>query len=167
VSAGASLPPFEAAKVTNDLRYLAPKFAVAVERAIAECNAPGRDLQAKVQETYRSSALQALYYERGRTVKPPERTVTNAKSSLYSWHGYGLAVDVIHRTRGWDVGEGWFREIAEIFKQHECKWGGDWTSADLPHFQWARCKASPSALARELMRTHGVESVWKAVGAMD
>jgi peptidoglycan L-alanyl-D-glutamate endopeptidase CwlK len=87
-------------------------------------------------------------------------------NNLFSWHGYGLAVDVIHRTKQWNAGTPWFAAVAVIFKRHGCKWGGDWKSADLPHFQWGLCKPSPSDTARQFLRTRGVRAVWEAVGAM-
>jgi hypothetical protein len=65
----------------------------------------------------------------------------------------------------WNAGEAWFRKVSEIFKKHGCKWGGDWTKPDLPHFQWGLCRASPSDRARSLIKTSGVWSVWEAVGA--
>jgi peptidoglycan L-alanyl-D-glutamate endopeptidase CwlK len=100
-------------------------------------------------------------------VIPPENKVTNARTSLYSWHGYGLAVDVISRKNLWTPTEGetWFKKVADIFKKHDCRWGGDWTDPDTPHFQWARCKPSPSGLARLLIAQDGHEAVWQAVGA--
>jgi len=166
VSAGIYAITYHLAKPTSDAAYLAPRFREAVERAVAECNDVDNQLRAKVYETYRSNELQAVYYERGRTVKPPGTPVTNARSNLYSWHGYGLAVDVIHETKGWDAGDEWFRQVARIFKRHRCKWGGDWTKPDPPHLQWGQCRPSPSDLARELLRTQGIEAVWRAVGAL-
>jgi D-alanyl-D-alanine carboxypeptidase-like protein len=153
------------AKPTSDLQYLAPLFKQAVDQALAECNDATNNLNAIVYESFRSNALQEVYFARGRTVKPPSSPVTNARSSLFSWHGYGLAVDVIHREQGWDAGNAWFQKVADIFKKHGCKWGGDWTSPDRPHFQWGRCKPSPSPIARQLITSTGVESVWRAVGA--
>lgn len=152
-------------KVSSDLALLAPAFREAVERALAQCEAQG--LQAKVFEGYRGPELQALYYQRGRTIIPPHRPVTNAKTSLQSWHGYGLAVDVVHRARLWtpEGGERWFRAMAEVFKQHGCKWGGDWRRPDTPHLQWGPCKPSPSDVARQMIAREGVAGVWKAVGA--
>jgi peptidoglycan L-alanyl-D-glutamate endopeptidase CwlK len=125
--------------VSRDLGKLAPLFAARVRAAIEECNAPENDLRAMVYEAYRSQALQAMYYKRGRTVIPPQRPVTNAPTNMQSWHGYGLAVDVVHREKFWSPpgGEQWFRDVAKIFKKHDCSWGGDWTHADPPHFQWA------------------------------
>lgn len=164
--AAAAMANYHGAKPTRDVTLLAPAFARAVEAAIAECNDATNKLDAMVYETYRSTELQALYYQRGRSVKPPHTPVTNAQNNLYSWHGYGLAVDVIHRTKEWDVPDAWFGKVADVFKKHGCKWGGDWTSPDRPHFQWALCKASPSDRARELIRTQGVLAVWEAVGAL-
>lgn len=167
MSAGTELSPldYHGTKPTNDPDLLAPNFRAAVEAAIRECNSPPHNLDAYVYETYRSNELQAIYYARGRSVRPPEKPVTNAINNLFSWHGYGLAVDVIHKTKHWGVDESWFRKVAEIFKRHGCKWGGDWKAKDLPHFQWGLCRASPSDLAREMMRTRGVRAVWEAVGA--
>jgi len=165
MSAGLTVVMYTLAKPTNELQYLAPLFRESVERAIAECNDPTNALNAHVYETYRSDELQHVYYARGRDVRPPPTPVTNARSNLYSWHGYGLAVDVIHTTKEWDVRDEWFLDVATIFKRHGCKWGGDWTSPDRPHFQWGKCKPSPSPVARELIRTRGIAAVWEAVGA--
>jgi peptidoglycan L-alanyl-D-glutamate endopeptidase CwlK len=151
-------------KVSRDLSLLAPKFRAAVERGVAACRAAGLD--AFVYEAYRSNELQMLYYKRGRTVIPPKRPVTNAKTSLYSWHGFGLAVDVVSQTHFWEPPDKkWFEKVAAIFKQHECKWGGDWSSPDPPHFQWHLCKPSPSDMARLILQRDGLPAVWEAVGA--
>ena len=151
--------------VDNDLGRLAPVFRAAVVDAIQRCHDAGLD--AMVYEAYRSPELARLYYARGRTVRPPLTTVTNAPDNTYSWHGYGLAVDVISRARGWDVGKDWFAKVAEIFKACGCRWGGEWKSPDLPHFQWGRCRPSPSDDARRLLATQGAPAVWAAVGAID
>ena len=159
MSAGAT----NAAKVDNDVTLLAPKFSDAVIKALALCKDAGLD--AIVYEANRSAELQELYYNRGRTVIPPTGTVTNAKSNLYSWHGYGLAVDVIHRVKQWDASEQWFASVAEHFRATGCRWGGEWKMKDLPHFQWGLCKPSPSDNARTILLTRGREAVWVAVGA--
>lgn len=150
-------------KVVRDLAVLAPRFRLAVETAIAACR--DANLDAMVYESYRSPALQAEYYSRGRTKIPPHGTVTNARSNLYSWHGYGLAVDVISESAGWDKPEQWFTDVAEHFRAAGCRWGGEWKMKDLPHFQWALCKPSPSDRARELIAMGGQATVWEVVGA--
>lgn len=157
----------------RDLSLLAPKFRAAIEGAIAACDAAGYPV--KVNEGFRSQARQAWLYAQGRT--RPGARVTNASTNLTSWHGYGLAVDVIHRTLAyWPHGRAasanaanaqWFADIGAIFKAHGCNWGGDFASfPDTPHMQWGRCRPSPSARARELIRTGGVQRVWQEVGAL-
>jgi peptidoglycan L-alanyl-D-glutamate endopeptidase CwlK len=150
---------------SNDLDRLAPKFRAAVEQALVFCKQDGLD--AVVYEAYRSDELQALYFARGRTQVPPTDTVTNASSNLFSWHGYGLAVDVIHAKQHWDAPRAWFETVARWFRQCGCRWGGEWTKPDLPHFQWGLCKPSPSHVARELIASGGVQAVWDAVGASE
>ena len=155
----------------NDLDLLAPHFADAVRAAIAECNreskADGPGLDVVVYEAYRSQELQALYYARGRTIRPPDTPVTNAPTNLHSWHGFGLAVDVIHQQNGWDPPGGmtWFQDVARIFARHGCAWGGNWRVKDYAHFQWGACKPSPSDEARRLLATQGVLGVWRVLGA--
>lgn len=139
----------------NDLDALAPKFRERVEAAVDECWQNGLD--AYVFETLRCRELAELYHARGTSKAPNE---------LYSWHGYGLAVDVISKKDGWDPPEGWFRKVADIFRKHGCDWGGDWkTFKDLPHFQLGGLKASPSEKARTILREAGMRGVWKNVGA--
>ena len=150
--------------VSRDLALVAPVFAEAVRRAIEDANAAGLD--AYVYEAKRSHALAALYYARGRTVIPPTQKVTNAPDETRSWHGYGLAVDVISRAKGWAQPETWFRDVAVHFFRHGCRWGWEWKQKDLPHFQWGHCRPSPSDEARRLLAASGVESVWRAVGAV-
>ena len=113
MSAGVNAIEYHLAKPTNDISYLAPNFAKAVRESIAECNEVSA-LEAMVYETYRSNELQQAYYARGRdNPPPPAKTVTNARTNLYSWHGYGLAVDVItsdsNGTRGTSGSATWPR----------------------------------------------------------
>lgn len=177
--------------IDRDLTKLAPKFRLAVESAIDTCHDRGYD--AMVWEAYRSPELAMLYYARGRppTAEYP-KPVTNAKTNLYSWHGYYLAVDVISRKEKWfnvdpklligvstDVRQMiiqqraeeariWFAGVATIFKSYGCDWGGDWTPGkeDFPHFQWGRLKPSPSDAARSMLATQGIEFLWRYVGAV-
>jgi hypothetical protein len=152
-----------AAKVVSDLSFLAPKFAAAVKLAVAECMALG--LEAMVYETYRTAALAEAYYAKGRTA--PGSIVTHAKDNVHSWHGFGLAVDVIHRTHRWSAPDDWWPKMAAVFKRHRCNWGGDWRSfRDLPHMQWEICPASPDDEDRRLLATSGLLAVWERWSAL-
>lgn len=164
MSAGGDFALPHDALVHDTLELLAPRFALAVEAALTDCDAAGLD--AVLYETYRTDELQRIYFARGRTRCPPWSPVTNAETNLASWHGLGLAVDVIHRRQRWAAPREWFRAVAQHFKRHGCDWGGDWMHEDLPHFQWGRCKASPSDRARELYAKGGFTAVWKEVEAV-
>lgn len=86
--------------VYSSLSLLAPKMAAAVQNAIQDCKTLGLD--PVVHESFRSNELQEMYWRRGRPPTPEyPKPVTNAKSNLYSWHGYGLAVDIISSVNGW------------------------------------------------------------------
>lgn len=150
--------------VCHDLTVLAPAFRLAVAKSINDCH--GEGLDPKVYETRRSNEVQSAYYALGRTVIPPHYTVTNAKDASHSWHMYGLAVDVISAKSAWEVTPLWMRLVAAHFKANGCAWGGDWTHPDFPHYQWGRCRATPSDEARRLYAEGGSEAVWEAVGAL-
>jgi peptidoglycan L-alanyl-D-glutamate endopeptidase CwlK len=146
--------------VCHDLAKLAPKL-----REVAECetrflNLSGYDVV--IYETLRSRELAQLYHELG---------VSKAMNELYSWHGYGLAFDVISKSRGWDAWEDpdWYEPVVAGYKGRGLHWGGDWKSfVDKPHFQW-NCEGmheSPSDHARELLASGGLDAVWQNVGAL-
>lgn len=158
MSAGTDLRP------CSDMGRLAPKMRAAVEAVLAACAAAGMD--AVVYETMRSQELQALYYARGRQVVPPEKPVTNVRDARYGWHAYGLAVDIVSRSRGWDVPETWWTRLGNIARARGLSWGGDWKQNDRPHLQWGKCRDTPSDRARELLAEGGVEAVWKEVNAV-
>lgn len=163
MSAGLDHPAAETL-VVRSLDGLAPKFRAAVEAALAECQE--KNLDAIVYESLRSDELQKLYYARGRTEIPPDYTVTNAKSAQYSWHFFGLGVDVISKSKRWDVSDDWRAKVSAIFTHHMCAAGAYWPHPDYPHYQWYLCRRSPSDEARRLYAQGGLPAVWRAVQAI-
>jgi hypothetical protein len=153
-----------AAMRNHSMDALAPRFRAAVEVALAECHA--RSIDVIVFETARSEELQALYFANGRS---------HAQSALHSWHAYGLAVDVVSREHGWkkfpdgalyEADPFWWREVYASFTHAGLDAGADWHSIkDFPHFQWGKCKPSPSDHARELFASGGKVAVWQECGA--
>jgi hypothetical protein len=145
--------------VRNDVALLAPKLrAIAIE-ATSAINLAGYD--AVIYETMRSRELAEIYHTLG---------VSKASNELYSWHGYGLAFDVISRSRGWDAWEdpSWFEPVVATYKAHGLHWGGDWVSfPDRPHMQWHidGMHESPSDHARALLASGGLAAVWAEVRA--
>lgn len=150
MSAGMDLRP------NNALGALAPKMRDAVEAVLRACEIAGLD--AVVYETSRTQELQALYFLRG---------ATHASNVLSSWHGYGLAADIVSRSKGWDVPRTWWDRLGAIAEAHGLDWGGRWpTLRDYPHVQWGHCRVSPSDRARELFAQGGSEAVWRECGAV-
>jgi len=145
--------------VCNDVNLLAPKL-----REIAVCETRFLQLSSYdvvVYESTRSRELAELYFALG---------VSKAKNELYSWHGYGLAFDVISKSRGWDAWDDpdWFEPVVAAYEGRGLRWGGRWEKfVDRPHFQFGEgMRDSPSDHARELFAAGGYEAVWKNVGAM-
>lgn len=152
---------------SRDLALCAPLFSASVLAAIGECNTQGWD--ATVFEALRTDEMQQWDFEHG---------ASNAQHVWHSWHGYGLAVDVVSRQHGWDL---WGRSkptafqlnVVRIFKAHGLKWGGDWGAIgsgqiDWDHFQWGKCKKSPSIISVQLFQSgaDGYKKVWPIVEAL-
>lgn len=163
----------------NDLDLLAPKFKEAVEKALDELD--GRSirvgtvvvpLDVVVFETARTNELQQIYYSQG---------TTKAKTAENSWHFYGLAIDIISRYYEWfdnanarriwpkeedrfEAARNWFLAAGAFFEEQGCRLGAKWKHPDMPHIQWGKCRDTPDK-APEIYHEHGLEAVWKAVGA--
>ena len=88
--------------VQSDTSLLAPFFREAVERVVADMKAWGYTPQ--IFETMRTNERQAFLYGFGRTYDDGRGVVTHSQSADDTWHGYGLAVDIICARRKWDVG---------------------------------------------------------------
>lgn len=153
--------------VRKSLDELAPLMRLAVVSALAECEQEGAPVV--VYEALRTHELAAMYYELGASM---------ARNGFRTWHFYGLAVDVIHPSHGWAWWESpgvdamqWRDKVCRVFKKNGLDWGGDWRSfKDRPHWQWGKCKASPTDVAVRLYNDAGGElagrkAVWEAVGA--
>lgn len=130
----------------NSSAGLAPWFAAASTAAIAECNAEGVDVVSF--ECCRGDALARIYFQEG---------VSKAPTAHLTWHwdAYGLARDVISKSRGWNVypdahGNGgdaaWVATVCRVFKAHGLAWGGDWHHfRDWPHWYPAALPATPTS----------------------
>lgn len=153
--------------VQNSLSLLAPKCATAVQLALADLNSAGWD--AVQFETLRSEELQQWDFNHG---------ASNAAHAWTSWHGYGLAVDVVSRQHGWDLWgrstpTAWQVAVVAAFKKYGMAWAGDWINGvgpnhavDWDHFQMAQLRKSPSAVSIACYQSAaGYKSVWPLVNA--
>jgi len=87
-----------------------------------------------ITETFRSFERSNELYAQGRT--KPGKIVSNAKAGQ-SYHNYGCAIDYCLQINGkvsWVVDANWIK-VANVFKKHGFKWGGDWKFKDYPHVE--------------------------------
>lgn len=138
--------------VQNDPAALAVKFANATAAVLAALNEQGID--AISHECLRSDELARIYHALG---------VSNATDATHTWHHYGLARDIISKSRGWDVyperdaagnlhggDPKWYVPVWQAFRDAGLSLGADWVHFfDAPHVQWGKCpaKVPPEAIA--------------------
>lgn len=148
--------------VTRSLEPLAPRFVEALEDVVAAMRILGHDPW--IFETLRTPARQAALYARGRTV--PGRIVTKASSHLRSWHGHGLAADIICRDTHWNATSAFWSDLGRACRTVGLTWGGDWRQfPDRPHVQWGRCPPGPTPADRERTQDIGMAATWAHYGA--
>lgn len=165
------LPPAEV-PVQRSLDVLAPKFRAAVDAILRDLAAEG--WQPRVAETLRTQERQNFLHGFGREYDDGRGRVTNSQDADESWHGYGLAVDIVNNPQGWSAPPKFWAALGAAAKKHGCRWGGDWNEngradekfRDVPHVQWGLCRVSPSPRAGRLLAMGGVTAVWSEVGAL-
>jgi peptidoglycan L-alanyl-D-glutamate endopeptidase CwlK len=117
-------------------------------------------------ETVRTEERQDFLYGFGREYDDGRGKVTSAETALASWHGFGLAVDIVEKDNTpWDAPPGFWESIGIAARKRGLAWGGLWKKPDLPHVQWGRCPKSPTEDDRRLFRQMGREAVWVKYGA--
>lgn len=166
MSAGSNL-----AVVHNDLNACAPKFKDRAISALAQCSKDGLD--AMVYEAIRSEELQQLYWAKGReldgivwNVVDPSAVVTKIPHADHGWHFFGMAIDVISKSKEWSVTDEWRKEVSDRFKKAGLHWAGDWPHfKDLPHYQFTN-QFNPSDNDRATYKKGGLEAVWKLNNAL-
>jgi hypothetical protein len=164
MSHGLPNPPAEP-PIDQSLDGLAPTFRTKVEALLARFTALGFDPM--IAESFRSDARQAWLFGFGREYDDGRGVVTYAVQGERSWHRYGLAVDIVSASRGWDPSPSFWRSLGSCARIEGLAWGGDWPKfKDLPHIQFGEpMRQSPSSHAVELLAQGGIEAVWHSVGA--
>ncbi len=144
----------------NSLNVLPPGMRRGVDCTLGRLKKGGWD--AVVFETYRSDKRQQFLYSYGRT--RPGRIVTNARDATTGPHFYRFAVDIIHRTKGWDHPR-FFYWVGQHAEACGLVAGAFWKRfPDAPHIQFGAWPGAPPQWARALARD-SIGAVWLRVGA--
>lgn len=144
----------------------APAFVAAVGEMLATL---AGDLPETPFEWLRTAERHAYLYGFGRDYDDGRGKVTNAKTALFSHHGFGMGVDIVEKDgTPWDAPPSFWQAIGDAADATGLlKWGGTWHRPDLPHVYWS---AMPDSLAladddRALFAAEGIAAVWAKYGA--
>lgn len=170
--------PREVPRIRNMARC-APRFITKVDFVMARMVERGHD--PVVFETLRTQERQNFLFGFGRDYDDGRGIVTHAASAFDTWHGFGLGVDIISRSREWDETyvEFW-RDLRLFATEAGLASGDDWDRDgvpgendpdehfhDKPHVQWwcTGMVVRPSPRAIVLYRKGGLPAVWEALHA--
>ena len=149
----------------SSLDGCAPKLAAAVRAVEADMRGEGYD--PTIFETLRTNARQNWLAGFGRRYDDGRGIITHAVTVWSSWHGFGLAADVISAAHQWDASPMFWAALGEAAARHGLVWGGSWRMKDLPHLQVGPpARTTPSPRAKQLYDQGGLEAVWREVGAI-
>jgi hypothetical protein len=151
--------------VTRDVHVLAPRFRSALERVLVTMRGLGHD--PLVVETLRTSDRQRFLYGFGRDYDDGRGVVTYSSDADETWHGYGLAADVVCAGKYWNATKAFWDALGRACEREGLEWGGTWAFVDKPHIQWGKpMRRSPSPRAGRLLAAGGPPAVWREVGAI-
>lgn len=118
-------------------------------------------------EWLRTAERQTFLHGFGRRYDDGRGKVTAALTHLNSWHGFGLAVDIVEKdATPWNAPVSFWNAIGDAAEANGLSWGGRWHRPDLPHVQWGPCPKSPTDEDRALYLSKGIEAVWVKYGAV-
>jgi peptidoglycan L-alanyl-D-glutamate endopeptidase CwlK len=167
------LPPAEVS-ACRDLQVLAPGFRLRLDLVLEDLKRAGHD--PLVFETLRTHERQSFIYGFGRAYDDGRGIVTHSADADETWHGFGLAADVISQAKRWDAPDAFWRTLGAACRVRGLTWGGDWNGngrsdderfVDRPHVQFGPpMRRSPSPRAARLLAAGGLRAVWQEVGAL-
>lgn len=159
------LPPAEVPRLSA-VEHLAPRFRGALLAVCEDVREAG--WPPLIYETLRTDARQQFLFGFGRLYSDGRGVVTHSADADETWHGFGLAADVVHATKYWSAPSEFWEALGNAARRHRLEWGGDWVSfRDRPHLQWGPpMRRSPSPRAARLRESGGLPAVWREVNAL-
>jgi peptidoglycan LD-endopeptidase CwlK len=159
-----SLPrPTTDVPMDRDLKKLAPGFRRRVELVLADLVTQGFDPM--VVEAFRTDARQRHLFGFGRTYDDGRGVVTKASDASRSMHGYGLAVDIVSKSKMWNAGDKFWNALAATAEKHGCVAGLRWKMRDSPHIQMGgTVPQSPNAAMIASRAANKTPDVWRRFG---
>ena len=141
------------------LKLVNPMMSDKVKRVAGILESEG--ITVRVTQGLRSWNEQAALYEQGRSL--PGAVVTNSPAG-YSWHNFGLAVDLVPMVDGspdWDVKHPAWTRMSEVAGALGFTCGAHFSTPDRPHIQMnGRFPLSPDGEVRQLFKDGGMGAVW-------
>lgn len=158
-------PPDEVPRLAA-IEHLAPRFRDALLAVCEELRAA--TWPPLIYETLRTDARQRYLHGFGRLYSDGRGVVTHSEDADETWHGFGLAADIVHARQYWAAPHEFWQALGVACRRHALVWGGHWLGfPDRPHVQWGgRMRRSPSPRAARLAAAGGLPSVWQEVGAL-
>jgi hypothetical protein len=157
---------------SRDLSRLAPRFLGAVLCVLNRMRALGHD--PIIAETLRTEDRQRYLFGFGREYDDGRGIVTHSRNADETWHAFGLAVDIVSESTGWEAPAQFWLDLEAAAEAEGLISGRDWDGDDVttehfldsPHIQWGKpMRRSPSPRAARLFALGGLEAVWREVGA--
>ena len=147
------------------LSQVHPLLAEKIRQMAMDLDAQG--ITIRVTQGLRTWEEQEALYAQGRTA--PGSVVTNAEPG-YSWHNFGLAVDVVpldgSNAPDWNVSHPVWAAIIKAGTNLGLTSGSAWRSfPDWPHFQLTgNLPVTPTPQVRTVYSTEGMAAVWESTG---
>ena len=149
-------PPAEV-PVSRDRSLLPSVFNAKLDRVLARMEKQGHD--PIIFEALRTDERQRFLWGFGRLYDDGRGVVTYSKTAERTWHGYGLAVDIISKRHAWNAPASFWTALGEACRAEGLWWGNDWDRdgvpverdpdermSDRPHVQWW-CAGMPRSSA--------------------
>lgn len=163
--------------VDRDRSKLAPKFNERLDQLLLFMEQNGHD--PFIYEAVRTNERQEFLYGFGREYDDGRGIVTHSRTAQNTWHFYGLAVDIISKSKLWNAPQKFWDDLRTGCYLFGLRHGDDWdmdgvpvrrdpdeSFSDKPHVQWGKpMRRSPSPRAAELYQAGGLRAVWREVGA--